>query len=198
MYDWKSITSPTPPDEIEQLEKYCQEVADPHGVAIEVGSYEGATAALMANYFNHIVCIDPWGDHAANEGERIAEFSGNLGRNRHFPVFMSNIERLGLIGKVTPIVSTSVCLNVLIPVRTISFFFVDGAHVYDAVKQDLDMAWLITKDSGLVVVHDYMRQPYDEGGDSYIGVKKAVDEAVANGKFSVHHYYSGIVALKVQ
>jgi predicted O-methyltransferase YrrM len=197
--DWKSITTPTPPDEMEQFEKYCQEVMDSHtgsSLAIEIGSYEGATAALMANYFDHVICIDPFGEHSTQEGERIAKFSSMMGRNRHFAIFMENLERLGLTDRVTPIISTSKCWEQLGLYALADFFFIDGAHTYAEVKNDLVHAHRLTTSDGLVVVHDYMRQPYDEGGDSYIGVRQAVEESISEGKFVKHHYYSGIVALK--
>ena len=60
---------------------------------------------------------------------------------------------------------------------SIDLVFIDGAHTYDAVRQDID-AWLPKlKPGGIISGHDYRnRTVYQRKGHDFSGVEKAVDE----------------------
>lgn len=198
--DWRSIYTPTPPDEMLTLDTWCKQLVG-HGslpLAVEIGSYEGASAALLACYFDVVICFDPWGDHETKPGDRIASFSGGRGRNGHFALFMENMERLEIADRVIPVVGTCDFFKHFVPNPLPSLIFVDGSHTYEMVKKDLEESWIILGENGLVVVHDYRRKEHDGPGDPYIGVRQAVDESVERGIFSIHDRYSGIVALRKQ
>ena len=59
----------------------------------------------------------------------------------------------------------------LFPDAHLDWVYIDGNHLYEYVKQDLELSLRKTKVGGLITVDDY-----GEGGWWAGGVKKAVDE----------------------
>lgn len=57
------------------------------------------------------------------------------------------------------------------------WIYVDGNHLYEFVKKDLELCYLKVKTSGYITGDDY-----NEGGWWEGGVKKAVDEFISNNK----------------
>ena len=54
--------------------------------------------------------------------------------------------------------------------------YIDGNHLYDFVKKDLNLCYSKVKPGGLITGDDY-----SEGGWSSGGVKRAVDEFINTG-----------------
>jgi len=61
-------------------------------------------------------------------------------------------------------------------VRSLNIIYIDGNHLYEFVKQDLELYYRTVKEGGLITGDDY-----GDGGWWQGGVKKAVDEFVAKG-----------------
>lgn len=200
--DWKSIVSASPASELVKLQEYCKIASDRCGneIAIEIGSYEGGSAALLSEWFETVICIDPWGDEAPryDPGE-IASFVGKPGTTEHMQNFMKNVDKLGIFGRVLPIVGTSDVLGRL-PYLGAALIFVDDGHVYNACKLDIDRSVPHLAHGGLLVCHDYKRgYPSDNPNfaDMYKGVQLAVDEAINTYSMRIVDHFEGIVALEI-
>jgi predicted O-methyltransferase YrrM len=57
----------------------------------------------------------------------------------------------------------------------INLLFLDAAHDYESVRDDLAAWWPLIKPGGMMVIHDY-------GQPNFPGVQRAVDEAGLGGR----------------
>lgn len=194
--DWKSILSSSPPDDLLQLERFCDIVPDYlRTLAIEIGSYEGASTALLLQYFDTVIAIDPWGEHDVKDGEKIATFTkGTEGTNIHFINFNKNMHRLNLNDRLIRIVGTVEALKRL-PILDAGLVFVDDGHTYTDCTRDIDVSMRHLNVDGLLVCHDYYNQTGGPCG-SYIGVTGAVNKAISEYDLEVLHHSGGIIGLK--
>lgn len=71
------------------------------------------------------------------------------------------------------------------------WIYIDGNHLYEFVKQDLELFYPKVKASGYITGDDYQRGGWWQGG-----VKKAVDEFVSNGLGEVILIANGQFILK--
>jgi hypothetical protein len=134
-----------------------------HGDLLEIGVYQGRSAILLGYFVRggeRLVVCDPFGgpvEDAANTAEN-TRFYGALQRRD----FERNFRRFhhGL-----PVVLDCPSCRIvehgaLAP--TFRFVHVDGSHVYDVVRGDIDVARRLLIDGGLVVLDDF-RAPHTPG-----------------------------------
>lgn len=114
-------------------------------VAVEIGSYLGASACALAEGLQDIggrlFAIDTWTNLAMSEGPRDT-----------FADFRRNTASYG--ETIQPIRGTSLDVAPSFP-RTIDFLFVDADHSYEAVRADLEAWRPHLARAALVVMHDY-------------------------------------------
>jgi hypothetical protein len=161
---WQNIESDSSREQKFALEFYASYVSKDHklpSLAVEIGSHYGATAAVLSQFFDRVICIDPWWmpveDHKYDQTrldlDRIAGFYRNLVTHN-----LSNI---------TPILSTSQILQVMNCKS--GLVFIDGDHSESAVTLDIDYSDSTLEVNGLLVFHDYH--------ETWPGVKSAVDQS---------------------
>jgi hypothetical protein len=183
--DWKSI--PTTDDwwtEYAALERYCEEVRGRvRGVdwAIEVGSYFGRSAALLAQYFPRVLAIDLGGDVING----LADYDA-IGQNS-FPGLLRNIVKHGLVDVVFPVMATSKFMEGVPSLRA-GLIFVDAAHFEAEVGVDIERLVPHLHPRGLLVCHDYARSP------KWKAATKGVDAAVARAGMKLFNHTEGIAA----
>ncbi len=194
---WESIFSMSENHELEKLLEFASYTSHLSNIAIEVGSYQGKTAALLAEHFSIVFAIDLYGNV-----ENGMENYNDIGKI-NLDIIIENIKQRELIGTVVPVVGPSTILENFQGMNP-GLIFVDGAHDYGNIKMDLLNASDVIVDNGIVVAHDYKRPgwgypPYDRGKyDPWHGVVEAVDELIDKGIYKIHEHYAGIVALKVR
>jgi cephalosporin hydroxylase len=168
--DWKSVRRALSPGQTEEtvpyteheyLEKWAQEVYDKFGeggVAIEIGSYYGASTVLLAQFFT-VIAFDLWYPLESYQ----FDYAGDT-----FPEFVQNMNKFSLLetGRVVPILGISNQLD-LFPADNAKLCFIDGDHDYEPVKNDIRQCDKHLTAGGYMVLHDYPRAG---------GVKDAVDE----------------------
>lgn len=201
--DWQSCYSMSAGDvnEYAALDRWCDMLHQERGRdlrIIEIGSYQGRSATMMAQY-GTVMCIDLFGD--IGEGTTRPEY---IGRG-HFTEYIANIERLGLVDRVFPLVGTSDCLN-FFPDLYADIVFVDGSHYYEPVKKDIWNVLRHLNSAGLLCFHDFKRPswgypPIDgmeqrSPVDPWWGVAKAVDEFLQNEEFEIFEKVEGIVSIR--
>jgi predicted O-methyltransferase YrrM len=119
---------------------------------VEVGSYAGASAELMAQYAGVVVCCDIWEEYINPNMAPIVykEFLDTKSRNKNIIEHKVKSEVLAKeFGK-----------------ETIDMVYIDADHSYASVKADI-LAWSDkVKVGGLIAGHDYCMED----------VSRAVDE----------------------
>lgn len=136
-----------------------------NSVIVEIGAFKGKSTCFIAEGIRARNCkfytIDTWfndgGMHEAREDV--------------FPDFLKNTEPYK--DKITPLRDYSYeARKTWHSEREIDFLWIDGDHSYEGVKRDIQ-DWLpLLKRNHVVCFHDYR---------DAAGVKKAVDEIIADG-----------------
>ena len=145
---------------------------------VEVGSYKGRSSSYMAveivNSGKNIKfdCIDTWqGSDEHQQGQSFEDV--DVVNNRLFDVFLANMKPVE--GYYTAKQMTSIEGAGTYNDDSLDFVFIDAAHDYDSVKQDI-LAWLPkVKKGGIISGHDYPHPPVRQAvnelltGIGYIG-----------------------------
>lgn len=123
------------------------------GNFIEIGSWKGRSAAYMAvEIFNsekniNFYCVDTW--KGSVEHEEMDCIKGDS----LYKEFMNNIQPVSDI--IKPIRKSSIEASKDFEDNFFDFIFIDAAHDYESVKQDL-LAWYPKlKKGGIFAGHDY-------------------------------------------
>ena len=119
-------------------------------VGIQIGSYKGQSAELFlkSGAFKTFYCIDPWQSgydiwDCASYEENIREAEEEFDRR-----FKDN----EIVKKIKMKSSDAAKL---FEQNSIDFIYIDGNHLYKAVKEDLKNYFPIVKDGGIIAGHDY-------------------------------------------
>lgn len=133
----------------------------------EVGVWEGAFAATLcaANPALELICVDPWrciDDYKENKNDaKRMELAYDRARAALAPY---NCRFLRM---------TSAEAAPQIPDGSLDFVYLDGNHLYEHVKHDIE-TWLPkVRKRGIIAGHDYTAK---ESKGHFIQVKRAVDE----------------------
>lgn len=136
----------------------------PNSIAVEIGSYLGASSCFIANGIKNnngsLYCIDTWQNQVMPEAERDT-----------YDEFLKNTEKYKNI--VVPIRgwSNEVVASLKERIDKIDLLFIDGDHSYEACKSDWEQYSPFLKRGSIVVFHD---TGWAEG------VKKVITESVIN------------------
>lgn len=140
---------------------------------VEVGSWKGRSAAFMAveiiNSGKKIKfdCVDTWlgSEEHTNPNspyyEPILETPNGL-----YDQFLKNIEPVKSV--INPIRMKSIEASKLYADESLDFIFIDAAHDYQSVKEDITVWLPKLKKNGIIAGHDY--------ADDHPDVKRAVNE----------------------
>lgn len=149
---------------------------------IEVGTWKGLSAATMARISKHlnipirIICIDTWlgapefWTWGLDDPTRGGSLLCKNGYPQVYYTFLRNVVEQGHTDVMVPLpVSSNEAVDVLRfhEVRA-DLIYVDAAHEYEAVKNDIERYWSLLEDDGVMFGDDYV--------GSWPGVVKAVNE----------------------
>ena len=118
----------------------------PASVILEIGSFRGRSTACLAlgcaGTEKLVYALDTFNGNDVDFRER--DF---------FTQFKSNLDTLGLLKYVRPVISTSseAAKSWTVP---IDMLFIDGSHAYDDVAGDFQGFYPHVKEGGLVAFHD--------------------------------------------
>jgi len=126
---------------------------------VEIGSWKGrSTHALLSGCKGKVIAVDTW---KGTPGEAGQPFIDAESRDVFTEDFMKNV---GEFKNLEPMRMTSLEAAALIPDKSVDMVFIDGAHNYESVRDDIE-AWL-PKARKLICGHDYQ----------WHGVQEAVTE----------------------
>lgn len=141
----------------------------PGAVALEIGSYLGASACYLAagvaEVGGHLFCVDTWRNETMPDGMRdtFAEFQANThGLRRCITAVRKSSRELSRSDVRTPL----------------GLVFIDGDHDYASVRSDFErvQGWL--EQTGIIAFHDFANPDYE-------GVTRVVGEALAGGEWTM-------------
>ena len=142
---------------------------------VEIGVWKGKSicyAAVEIINSGKNITIDSVDTWEGSPGESVIMNDESIKNNTLYDEFIKNIEPIKHI--VTPVKMPSVEAAKLYEDKSLFFVFIDGSHLYEAVKEDI-LAWLPkVKSGGFIGGHDI------DQIEEFNGVRKAVDEMFPN------------------
>lgn len=145
------------------------------GQVVEIGSFRGRSASVLATAAERVVCIDP--HLGSDRGPQEFAADPALGAS-DFDTFHANLSRNGVSDRVEHVRERSEAALEAVP-GAADVLFVDGAHRYRPALDDLRRWGAKVPPGGRMLVHDSF---------SSIGVTLALLRAVT---FSGHWRYLG-------
>ena len=152
-------------------------------IVIEVGTWKGLSAITMATILKRlnfidfkIICIDTWlgapefWTWGIDDPTRGLSLNLINGYPSVFTTFTKNVKTLGFSNNIIPLPLSSIqAVDVLNHYKiTADIIYIDAAHEYKAVKEDLAAYWSLVKSGGIMLGDDYTNR--------WPGVIKAVNE----------------------
>lgn len=145
------------------------------GQVVEIGSFRGRSASVLATAAERVVCIDP--HLGSDRGPQEYAPNPELG-NSDYDTFHANLARAGVAGRVEHVRALSAeALDQVVGAANV--LFVDGAHRYAPALDDITRWGAKVPPGGRMLVHDSF---------SSVGVTLALLRAVT---FSGHWTYLG-------
>lgn len=148
-------------------------------VGAEIGVYRGRFSEQILRIARprELHLIDPW-KHEEGEVYRKALFGGRsqggqAGMDACLERIRSKFARDIAVGRVVIHRGFSGEVISRFPDQYFNWIYIDGNHLYDFVRQDLEIAFRKTRAGGVICGDDYM-----DGGWWQGDVKKAVDEFI--------------------
>lgn len=136
---------------------------------VEVGTWKGASAIHMARVARNlglssrIICIDTWlgsAEHIVDDQWRPSLRLKN-GYPQLYFTFLTNVIASELTDVIIPLPIDTGNAARLLEVRGIrpDLVYLDGAHDYASVLNDLLRYWKLLKDTGVLIGDDYVNWP---------------------------------------
>lgn len=124
---------------------------------VEVGSWKGRSAVFMAveilnsNKNIEFYCVDTWKGSSEHIGMDV------LNNDNLYKEFLKNIEPVSHI--IKPIRMTSEEASSAFENKSLDFVFIDAAHDYNSVTNDINCWYPKVKNGGIIAGHDYGTWP---------------------------------------
>lgn len=136
---------------------------------VEVGTWKGASAIHMGRVArklglsSRIICVDTWLGSVEHLLE--AQWHPSLRRKNGYPqlyfTFLTNVIASELTDVIIPLSMDTGNAAQFLRVKGIhpDLIYIDGAHDYNSVLNDLNLFWDILKDTGILIGDDYINWP---------------------------------------
>lgn len=141
---------------------------------VEIGSWVGVgtcylACGLRAGGGGRVYAVDTYRGTTLDAKSQAA-WTASVAKmgGSSLPLFRMHIAAFGLEALVVPIEADSVGAAARWQGPGIDLLYIDGDHIYEAVRSDFEAWWPRVKPDGVVIFHDY--------DDRHPGVKRLVDE----------------------
>lgn len=154
----------------DEVFKHCLQTEDP--LVIEVGTWKGASADRMMKMMEkkgNVICVDTWLG-APEFWVKNYDLKRIKGYPSVFYTFTKNMKALGYENHIAPLPLSSIQAADLLDHHGVKadIIYIDAAHEYDAVKQDILAYHKLLKPGGIMMGDDF----------HWPGVEKAVKEVL--------------------
>ena len=155
---------------------------------LEIGSYRGrstnAIGYAMQGSARELYCLDIWRDFE-QQGIRKSDQTAHLLPLTDYAIFEEFLRNTEWFRDQLRILRGSTKqLQEILPKHFFDLIFIDGAHDYENVFQDITVSLQCLKPSGIICGHDY----HTDGGQDVI---KVVNELIfSNQRFSEHGVFN--------
>lgn len=157
-----------------------------HSVCAEIGVYKGDFSEMVLDVVKPKVLhlIDPW-KYEPHPTYTKSWYGGTQGADQaHMDSIYDNVKRRFK----REIQSGMVCIHRLpsaeasteFPEGHFDWVYIDGNHLYDFVKNDLELYYPKVKAGGIIAGDDYETEGWWGGG-----IRKAVEEFITTGRCSI-------------
>lgn len=154
-----------------------------HAIGAEIGVHRGdfSERILAAAKPKKLILIDPW-MYVNDETYKDALYGGEKGQDqkhmddRYNAVLARFSDKIDA-GQVTVMRDLSEDALRKLDNDSLDFVYIDGNHLYEHVKKDLELSFMKVRPGGIVSGDDYAVEGWWEGG-----VRQAVDEFVKERK----------------
>jgi hypothetical protein len=149
-------------------------------VCAEIGVYEGRFSELILSITRpkKLHLIDPWKYEADPAYERSFYGKSKGHSQARMDGMYESVVKCFKSKRVEIHRDASAACSSRFPDNYFDWIYIDGNHLYEFVKQDLESYFPKIKSGGIVAGDDYGRDPNRWDKD---GVKRAVDEAIDTG-----------------
>lgn len=164
MNDFISLDHETPLADLRALHELGDRAAAgrPDSVALEVGTWTGRTALVLAASFDQVFAVDHL---LGNAEDRLGDLARYHGQDNLFRALCNNLGPL-LCTRVYPCIGSSRTWAAAWR-RPLDLVFIDGSHGYQDAYHDIQDWGRHLRPGGTMAVHDY---------GVFEGVTRAVDE----------------------
>jgi hypothetical protein len=132
-------------------------------IMIEIGSYIGESTTIFANSFKTVISVDPYIDNydLSDHACKCAPFS------KVYEQFLENTKNFTNIKQFR---KTSDEAIKDFQYNSVDFVYIDGNHMHEFVKRDIENYWKILKHNGFLGGHDYHS----------VDIKQAIQKTIGN------------------
>jgi len=152
------------------------------GEAAEIGVKCGQFSEYILSRWRgrRLYSVDPWREFDMN----LYHDEDNVSQDEHEQNYQITARRLKKFGDRTVLLRmTSEEATKEIGDASLDFVYLDARHDYESVKEDIGLWYPKVRPGGVMAGHDYT--PREQIGDTLFGVKRAVDEFVADKKLNL-------------
>lgn len=159
------------------LESIVWKAAKPGMLALEIGSWAGASTAIIGKVVKEnsgrLYCVDWWkGNIGLHDG--VHDLASMAQTVDIFDIFEANMQKLGLDDAIYPLkMSSDVAARILMD-ECFDFIFIDAEHTYDGVRADIENYFPKLKVGGIFSGHD-CEGKLEEFDIDYINSYKDID-----------------------
>lgn len=145
-----------------------------NAVFVEVGSWQGKSASYMGiEILNHnknikLHCVDTWEGSIEHQEEEVVQTKSL------YETFLKNIEPVKQV--IVPVKKASRDAARTYEDNSLDFVFIDAAHDYESVREDIYSWYPKIKPGGILAGHD----------KTWPGVVKAVNEFIMTAGVTLH------------
>lgn len=131
-------------------------------LAVEIGTFTGQNAIIMASYFEKIIAIDPWVNGYDN-----TDIASSVDFNEVEKIFN---ERILNYKNIIHIRKTSIEAASLFEDQSIDLVYIDGDHQEESVIKDINCWKPKIKKNGILAGHDF----------NFTSVQNAINKTIPN------------------
>lgn len=148
---------------------------------VEVGVFRGQTSQAILRSCPDVILtmIDPWKEHSEGDYRASGDKRARDSQEGHDKAMKRALALTNLFADRRNVVRANSTAAASIARDTADLVFIDAAHDYASVKQDIEAWHPLVRPGGILCGHDY-------GHRRYTGVKQAVDEFALDNGLKLH------------